>query len=45
MAQTLVTASAHVAGLATRQPRVALGATGLVLLELLAMLLGSHPIL
>lgn len=48
MARTLVTASAHLGQFATRQPRIAVGATGLggiALLELLTLLLSSHPVL
>ena len=45
MAQTLVSVSAHLARFATRQPRITLGTAGLVLLELLTILLGSHSTL
>jgi len=48
MARTLIAASTHVTALAVRQPRVAVGAAGLggiLLLEFLALLLGSHAVL
>lgn len=45
MARTLMAASAQITSLAARQPRIAVGATGLggiLLLEMVAFLLSSH---
>lgn len=48
MARIFITATTHLGALAARQPRIAVGTVGLVgvlLFELLALLLGSYPVL